>query len=229
MRVTNRVDRGRVRAVPRVAAAVAVLLLAGCAQNPPGVAAEVGGDAITDEQVDELAEALCALSAGGEQAGPVPTQQVRRQALQILLDNELAEDLIDPESVDSEQVAAAEEQAQPSVEALPADLRAPFSEAVTAFATAQSGLAALARETLVEGGTARPDEQAVLTEGQRLRTEYAERAGVEVDPRFGTYSDGLLEPSDGSLSVPVSDAAAASAAGQASGADLPANLTCSAG
>ncbi len=221
----------RVRPVPRLAAAVAAvtLLLTGCAQNAPGVAAEVGGDAVTDEQVDELAEALCVLSSGGEQAGPVPTQQVRRQALQILVDNELAEDLVDPESVDRDQVAAAVEQAAPSVEALPADLRGPFSDAVEAFATAQLGLTALGRESLAEEGTDEPDEQAVAAEAQRLRVQHAEEAGVAVDPRFGVFEEGRLQPSDGSLSVAVSDAAKASSGGDAVGTDLPANLTCSAG
>lgn len=232
MLVTSQVRRSRrVRTVPRVAAAVAAsaLLLGGCAQNAPGVAAEVGSDAITDEQVDELAQALCVLSSGGQQAGPVPTQQVRRQSLQILLDNELAEDLVDPESVDPDQVAAAVEQAAPSVEALPADLRPTFSDAVEAFATAQLGLTALGRESLVEEGTEEPDEQAAATEGQRLRAQYAEEAGVAVDPRFGVFEEGRVQPSDGSLSVAVSDAAKASSGGDAVGTDLPANLTCTAG
>ena len=94
MRVAGRARPGR-----RVAVAMAALLLTGCAQNAPGVAAQVGEDRITDKQVDDLAEALCVLSTGAQQGGgPVPTQQMRRQALQILLDIELADDLVDPES-----------------------------------------------------------------------------------------------------------------------------------
>ena len=219
------------RATVASTAALAALLLAGCAQNAPGVAAEVGSDRITDEKVDELAEALCALNADAEEGAAVPTQQVRRQALQILLDNQLAGALIDPDSVDREQVAAARQQAAASSQSLPERLRGTFDEAVEGFATSQLGLAELGRESLAEEGTTEPDEQAALTEGQRLRVEYAEEVGVTLDPRFGTWDEGLVQPSDGSLSVAVTDQAKASSASDPSAAatDLPANLTCSAG
>ena len=220
---------GHVRNKPgRLAtAALAVLLVTGCAQNPPGVAAEVGGDRITDEQVDQLAEALCGLSQDTPQ-GPVPTQQVRRQALQILLEVEIGRDLIDPDSVDKKQLAAAEQQTQAQSAALPERLRGTFDDAVEGFFSAQLGLIALGRESLVAKGTKNPDDAAAQTEGQRLRDRYARRAGVSVDPRFGTFEQGQLQPADGSLSVPVSDEAKASAAGESAGTDLPANLSCAA-
>ena len=224
---------GTVRVGParRAAVAVAALLLTGCAQNPPGVAAEVGSDRITDEQVDELAEALCVLSSGDEQAAPVPTQQVRRQALQILLDNELAGAMIDPEAVDREQVAAALQQFAGTSQALPERLRGVFDEAAEGFVTSNVGLVELGRESLAEAGEADAEDEAALTEGQRLRVEHAEEVGVSLDPRFGTWDEGLVQPSDGSLSVAVSDEAKASTAADAATAatDLPANLTCSAG
>ena len=225
-------SRGRrTRPGPRLAAVVAAatVLLSGCAQNAPGVAAEVGSDAITDEQVDELAEALCTLSAGAAQGAPVPTQPVRRQALQILIDNQLAAALVDPDSVDSEQLAAARQQAAESRQALPERLRGTFDEAVKGFTSSQLGLAELGRESLQDQGTAQPDQQAALAEGQRLRVQYAEEVGVSVDPRFGTYAEGVLEPTDGSLSVAVSDEAVASTSPQPTGTELPANLTCNAG
>ena len=214
----------------RAAVAVAALLLVGCAQNPPGVAAEVGSDRITDEQVDELAEALCVLSADAGQ-GTATTQQVRRQALEILLDIELSGGIIDAEAVDREQVAGARQQAAVSREALPERLQEPFDDAVEQFATAQLGLADLGRASLTEQGTAEIDEEAAFAEGQRLRAEHVEEVGVSVDPRFGSWEDGRLQPTDGSLSVAVSEQARASTAAEAATAvtDLPANLTCSAG
>ena len=221
----------RVRSLRRAAGAVAaLLLLGGCAQNAPAVAAEVGGDAITDEQVDQLAEALCVLSAGAPAGTPPATgQQTRRQALQVLLDNELAEDVIDPDSVDDEQVAAARQQAAESLEALPERLRPVFDDAVADFATTQLGLAALGRESLREQGEEEPAQEAALAEGQRLLQEHAAELDVSVDPRFGVLEEGRLGPSDGSLSVAVSEEAKASSAGDAVGSDLPANLTCNAG
>lgn len=209
--------------------ALAALLLSACAQNPPGVAAELGDQRITDEQVDQLAEALCALTAGAAQGTPVATQPVRRQALQILIDIQLAAALVDPGSVDREQLAAARQQAAESRQALPERLRGTFDEAVKGFASSQLGLAQLGRESLQDQGTAQPDEQAALVEGQRLRVQYAEEVGVTVDPRFGTYAEGVLEPTDGSLSVAVSDEAVASTSPQPTGTELPANLTCNAG
>ena len=225
---------GVVRPLGRAAVAVAAWLLAGllsgCAQHAPGVAAEVGDERITDEQVDELAEALCVLNAGGAEGAPVPTQQVRRQALQILLDTELARGVVDADAVDREQLAAARQQAAASREALPERLRGTFDEAVEGFATSQLGLVELGRESLAEEGGADADEQAALAEGQRLRAEHAEEVGVSVDPRFGTWAEGQVQPSDGSLSVAVSDQARASATDTpAAATDLPANLTCSAG
>ncbi len=215
----------------RLATAVlAVLLVTGCAQNAPGVAAQVGDDRISDEQVDELAEALCVLSDDAGQAqGPVPTQQVRRQALQILLDNQLAAGIIDPDAVDDEQLDAFRQQVAAPREALPERLRGPFDEAVEGFAIAQLGLAVLGRESLGAEGTEEPDDQAALAEGQRLRNRHAREVGVSVDPRFGTFARGQVQASDGSLSVAVSDQAKASATADGVGTDLPANLSCSAG
>jgi hypothetical protein len=161
--------------------------------------------------------------------GPVPTQQVRRQALQILLEIEIADDLIDPEAIDGEQLAAAQQQTEAQAEALPDRLRGTFDDAVEGFFSAQLGLAALGRESLVENGTEDPDDTAAQTEGQRLRTRYARTAGISVDPRFGTFEQGQLQPSDGSLSVPVSAQARASATADGVGATLPANLSCAAG
>ncbi len=226
MRVAGRARPGR-----RVAVAMAALLLTGCAQNAPGVAAQVGDDRITDEQVDELAEAPCLLNAGAgaTQGSPVTGQQTRRQALQILLDNALAADVIDPDAIDKKQVAAALQQAAQSIDSLPERLQGTFEDAVTSFATSQLGLAALGRESLEDKGTDDPDQQAALAEGQRLLVKYADKAGVSVDPRFGVLEKGQVKPADGSLSVPVSDQAKASNRGDGIGSDLPANLTCNNG
>jgi hypothetical protein len=194
------------------------------------VAAQVGDDRITDEQVDQLAEALCVLNAQApaQGQGPVPAQQARRQALQILIETELADDIIDPDSVDEEQLAAAKQQTQAQSDALPERLRGTFDDAVEAFFGSQIGLLALGRESLEQKGTRNPDDTAAQSEGQRLRTRYARRTDVKVDPRFGTFQQGQLQPSDGSLSVAVSDEAKASASADGVGIDLPANLSCGA-
>ena len=217
----------RVRPGRLAVAVLAGLLMSGCAQNAPGVAAQVGDERITDEQVDQLAEALCVLNASSQQ-GQVPTQQVRRQALQILLDNELADDIIDPGAVDDEQLAAARQQAQASRDALPERLQDSFDDAVEGFASSQLGLVELGRQSLIDKGTRNPDDQSALAEGQRLRARHARQVGVSVDPRFGSLERGQLQPSDGSLSVAVSEEARSSLSADGAAADLPANLSCTA-
>jgi hypothetical protein len=211
-------------------AALSALLLTSCAGNTPGVAAEVEGDRITDEQVDDFARVLCALGAlpGGE-AG-APTKTARYSSLRILLDNELAADIADLEAVDRASVAGAVEELSASRDSIPADVRDTFDEVAEEFSRAQGAIIALGRQSLEEAGQqGEIDDQAAYTEGQRLRTEYAAQADIEVDSRFGTLKEGVLQPGDGSLSVPVSELAVQAGAAEPSAAlieQLPASQKC---
>lgn len=210
------------------ALAASALVLAGCGQNSPGVAAEVAGEQITDEQVDDFAQVLCALNADpAGDGGQTGTKSIRHQALQILLGNELALDLVDPASVDKAQVDRALAQATETRETVPASLRPVFDDVVRDYATAQLGLTELGRESLRAKGKQRTDDETAFAEGDRLRTEYAKKVDVSVDPRFGTVKDGVLTPGGGSLSVPVSETAVQGEAEDPSGAgDLPVSQTC---
>ena len=191
-----------------VGAALSALLLSSCAGNTPGVAAEIEGDRITDEQVDEFAQVLCALGGLPGGAAGVPSKGARYTALQILLGNELAEDIADVEAVDRASVAAAVEQMSASRDTIPKSVVGTFDQVAEEFSRAQSAIIELGRQSLEEAGQqGEIDDQAAYTEGERLRTEYAAEADIEVDPRFGTLKDGVLQPGDGSLSVPVSELA----------------------
>ena len=81
------------RRVPRVVAAVCVALLASSCtgNNAPGVAADVDGHQITDDQVDGFAEVLCELGGlpGATESG-TPTRNARSRALELLVNNEIA-------------------------------------------------------------------------------------------------------------------------------------------
>jgi hypothetical protein len=205
------------RATTSVAALSAVLLLSSCGGNAPGVAATVAGDRITDEKVDEFAQVLCSLGGlpGGE--GGTPTRTARFSSLQILISNELSDDIADVEDVDKSGVTLTVESLNAGRESVPEDVRDTFDEVVKEFATAQQAILELGRQSLEESGqadgTALSDE-AAFAEGDRLRSEYAAQADIEVDPRFGTVEDGVVTPADGSLSVPVSDLAVQGAAEQ---------------
>lgn len=211
-------------------AALSALLLSSCTGSTPGVAAEVEGDRITDEQVDDFAQVLCSLGGlpGGE-AG-TPTKLARHSSLQILLGNELAEDVADVESVDRASVAAAVEQMNASRDAIPKDALDTFDQVAEEFSRAQNAIIELGRQSLEEAGQqGEIDDQAAYTEGERLRTEYAAQADIEVDPRFGSLEEGVLQPGDGSLSVPVSDLAVQAGAGEPSPElieQLPASQKC---
>jgi hypothetical protein len=195
----------------------AALLLSACGSSgTPGVAADVAGDRITDEQVDEFARVLCALGGlPGTQSG-TPSGEARYRSLEILLADELAADIADLEGVDRQAVDAAVQQMNATRDSIPEGLRDTFDEVALEFSTAQNAIIELGRESLVEQGQDADQigDDAAYAEGERLRQEYAQSADVEVDPRFGTLVDGVLQPGDGSLSVPVSDIAVAGAAEQ---------------
>ena len=214
------------RTAAALLAAGAAMALTACSGPPPGVAAEVDGQRITDEQVDEFAEVLCALGTtqGGE-AG-TPSKSARFGALSILLADKLAEGVADPDSVDRAAVAGALEQLSASREVLPEGLRETFDSVAEEYSRAQTAILELGRSSLAEAGNAEPTEDEALAEGERLRAAYAQEADVEIDPRFGELVEGQLRPTNGSLSVPVSDFAEKTAAAQPP-ADLAALLPAS--
>jgi hypothetical protein len=212
-----------------VLAAGAALLLSSCSSNPPGVAADVDGQRITDHQVDDFAKVLCSLSSQGGSATQ-PSRSARFSSLQILLADELAAGMTDLGSVSETAVSQAMQQLATSRDALPESLKSTFDTVAREYAQAQTAIIELGRKSLESQGKKNVSDQDALAEGERLRTQYANKADVKVDPRFGTMVDGQLQSSDGSLSVPVSDFARQASAAQPSAAlvsQLPASQKCS--
>ena len=215
------------------AVAAAALLLSACGGTAPGVAAEVEGDRITDEQVDAFADVLCAIGGVPGSESGAPTKTARFASLQILMANELTADIADVDSVDSESVRTILEGMSQARDVLNGEQEETFDQVAEEFARAQTAMIDLGRDSLTaEGGPSDipeiPDEEA-YAEGQRLLLEYAEEADVEVDPRFGELVDGALQPSSNSLSVPVSDLAVQGAdpeAGEGFASLLPASQKC---
>lgn len=211
----NRFDlRPRPRARRWVAAVglSSALVLTGCAGPAPGVAAQVGEDRITLDEVDAFAQVLCALDTGAQQSSP--TRAARVGALEILLSNELAFDLAEGVDVDQAAVNQALDSLGASRQVVPEDLVGTFDQVAGDFARAQASVLAVGREASVEAGESQPSDQLAFNTGERLRQEYAEAADIEVDARFGEFVDGQLLPTEGSLSVPVSDLAVQTTAQQ---------------
>ena len=206
-----------------VVAALAVLVVAGCGAHP-GVAAVVGGQQIDVQTVDEISSAYCAANrlaarqqgaAGAER----PTRDMRRGVLNALIYTEVAERAAGSlgVSVPSSEVAA---EVSAAVDTLPAGLPAGHEERITGLlgdlTRAEALVVAIGEELLAREGEEAADPEAAFQRGQRYVTAYADRLGIEVDPRFGEYTlQGVVERS-GSLSVPVSQPART----------LPASQTC---
>jgi hypothetical protein len=194
-------------------AAGAVLALTACSGPPAGVAAEVDGHRITDQQVDDFAKVLCALGTGSQGSG-TPSKSARFGALQILVNDQLAAGVADVDSVDQASVSSALQQLAASRDIVPESQRESFDAVAEEYARAQTAILELGRKSLADAGKADATDEEAFKEGDRLRMAYAKKADVEIDPRFATMVDGQLQPSSGSLSVAVSDFARKSAAAQ---------------
>lgn len=212
-------------------ASAAGLLLSSCGSTAPGVAAEIEGETITDQQVDDFAEVLCAIGGVQGSESGVPSRTARFTSLQILFTDQLAANVGDVDAVSQEAVASILQNLAPAREMLTEDQQEVLDEVGEEFARAQTATLELGEQSLTEAG--QPAEQitqeAAYTEGQRLLAEYAAEADVEVDPRFGEVVDGALQPANGSLSVAVSDLAVKAddpQAGDAFVSLLPASQKC---
>jgi len=211
--------------------AAPLLLLSACGGNAPGVAASVGDQTITDREVDDFAEVLCSMGqVSTGQGQPGATKTARQLSLQILLANALAEQVADVDAVDRSAVEAGTEQRAAARQELSADEKAVFDDVVPAYVRAQTAILDLGRADLEEAGTeGEISDDDAYARGEELRTDYARRADIEVDPRFGVVTDGVLKPANGSLSVPVSELAVKGAEDTAPASYvslLPAAQTC---
>lgn len=229
---SRRAGRTR-RGAVGVAALATALLLSSCGGTAPGVAATVEGDRITDQKVDEFAQVLCSLGGLPETEGGTPTRAARFNSLQILVSNQLAAHVADVDDVDQAGVQQIVQSLNQGRSLVPEDVRDTFDEVVQEFAVAEQAIVELGRKSLGsegQGGDPATDDEAARAEGNRLRSEFAAEADIEVDPRFGTVEDGVVKPADGSLSVPVSDLAVKGAAEEPDGtfvSQLPATQKCS--
>lgn len=212
-------------------AAAGVVLLAGCGDAHPGSAASIDGTTISVSEVDDVAAALCTANAQGDSGQSLPSRGARQSALSVLLRSDISRAFGEQEGVsaDPRDVADALEQNRATIDALPADQREVFSETVKDYAEGQLIVIAVGQDLLAKQGGKQDDQNAALAAGDEARAKFADGLEVDIDPRFGTFVDGELEPSGGSLSVPVSGRAKAGLAGTPDAswvAGLPAAQTC---
>jgi SurA N-terminal domain len=216
-----------------VVAALSCLGVIGSCSTHPGYAATVGDDQISEEQVDDVAQALCDTQAASGQGQELATRSARQVALGVLVESSLSRQFGESEGVepDPEQLSAAVASREEVVATLPASIQDEFRTTLEDFAAGQLILADIGGKSLTAQGTASPTQEEAVAEGTRLRGEWAaDNAEVDVDPRFGTFTDGALVSESGSLSEPVSDEAKDGAdpePSEAFVASLPASQKCS--
>lgn len=194
-----------------LAAVAAVLSLAGCAGLRPGVAAEVGDEKITMERLDAFADSFCesGLLAQGGQANTQAATRVA--ALSFLVRTVLAEeyaaeyaDTVPQSQVDGFITATVE----PTVADLPEEQREEFLAEIRDFLIATQ-LAQSAAVAELQASGAEPTEAGLTAAIDDLWAQWAEDAGVELDPRFGSWQDVNIAVTSGSLSIPATDEAPA--------------------
>lgn len=203
----------RTRSFRRYAvAALSVAALAavsGCGSDMhPGQAAVVEGQRISMSDADSFADDFCELYRPvlKQQKAALAMSTVRALALDVLVRDELAHRYAEeqgwtPPASYRDAVAAIDDQAEQfQIAASDVDTfrRVREAEEYANFVYAKAG-----GEDL--GGTGEVnDPQAALGRGREIFTEYAEKADVTLDPRFGTVSaEGQYFPSTAGLSVPV--------------------------
>jgi SurA N-terminal domain len=174
-------------------AAVAVLVLGGCADGThPGDAAVVGDTAISMSQLDSTVREVSA--AQGEPIQP-------RSALQVMISSELAWQVAEQRTVEvtDAEVGAVMNQVLPDPE-----LRGKFQanpvadDFVRSFARGQLALIKIGGASGVDD----PGAQEAAQKGLQIVTEASNSIGVSVNPRFGKWSGDQIAAQSGSLSTP---------------------------
>lgn len=214
-------------------AVVTAAALSGCGTHP-GDAAVVGSETISEQQVDDVALALCSVQSAGQGTPPEDTaaRSVRSGALGVLVDSALSQQYGESRGLtaDRAQLSQAVNANQETIDALPPSRRAAFREALEGYAAGQLVLVEAGRAELGDSGQQPSDERA-LAAGTQARNAWVQRnVEVSVDPRFGRFADGAVQPSEGSLSVPASSQAVEGAKQQPGPswvASLPASQKCS--
>ena len=198
--------RGPVRAWG--VAALAAVLLSGCAGLRPGTAAQVGDERITTREVDEVATQFCkALETQlRQQAETIPHSYFRGGIAGTLAMREVAEQVaadhgVEPESEEYRRQLA---DLRRNVASLPEEQQEAVITLESAPFYVQAAQTAVGEKLLDGEGEANEFTAAGAEEMER----WIEENDVEFDPALNTtLRDGQIAVADEALSFPVSDAA----------------------
>lgn len=198
--------RGRVRGA--LVVALAALTLSGCAALKPGVAAQVGEESITMDEVDQVATDFCEAVAPQleSQAETVPNSYFRGGIAGTLALRTVADEVAADFGVaaDSDDYTTQIAEIRRGVASLPEDIR----ESVLRVESAPLYVQEIQAEVgeVVLGGDG--DREAFVAAGQDEFATWIAENGVEFDPSLDTVmQDGTIADADQSISFAVSEAA----------------------
>jgi hypothetical protein len=214
---------------PVAVLAVAVVLLSGCGAAQPGVAAEVGQETITVDEVDELAANICSVTEDlpddSPNAGVRTGEQARNSALQALILRSMADQMAADYGVESgEDFRRQEDRARLGFAGSDEAKVEAALPGVTAIAYFVDILQQIGDTT--ESGLS--DDEA-LTTGIGLAQDWQAENGVETNPVFRSFSigDQEIEAERSDLSFAASGTAKDAEAGsQEYASSLPESQRC---
>ena len=208
----------------------AVALLSGCGAARPGIAAEVGEETITVDQVDELTASVCAVQEDAPSADPnvpgvVSGERARNSTLQGLILRSIADQMADDYDVETgTDFQRQVDQVRLQFSTVDEDKLEEALPAYTSIAYFIDIIGQIGDTT--DNGLS--DEEA-LTAGIELVQTWEADHGVETNPKFGSFSigDQQIQSERSDLAFGVSEEAKDAEEGSESyAASLPRSQRC---
>ncbi|RLV50711.1 hypothetical protein D9V37_01720 [Nocardioides mangrovicus] len=197
------------RGAKLVAAAAALLALAGCG-HAPGSAFSVGDHAVSRSSVDQIVNAACGVQQQTKSARATQVWAFVNAMLTATVQNDYGDHV--GASYSRSTLQSELSQYQGSVDALPAKDRA----AVTSFLREQIRgsliVQSVGTQVLADKGVSKPTTAEVTNAGDAAAQKWARQQGITIDPRYNA-KDYEAGAGDSSISTPVSSYAKAAQKG----------------
>jgi hypothetical protein len=202
-------------------ALTATVLLTGCGTVPdfnPGVAARVGDDTVTSDEVDAVAADYCGAAEQQLQEGQVlPNHYLRGEVAAGLALRAAADQLLEEYDVRiGREYDRAVARAEKSLASLDEDQRDALIEVQGASLYVSAVERAVGKAIIAEQGTTLSDrKEAADTAGEKAFVAWLDERDVRLDPKYGvSIESGAAAVSDTSLSFALGDTATKAGAEQ---------------
>lgn len=205
---------------PVAAAAALSILLTGCSAEPPGAAAVVDGEAISQSTANEFSEVLCPYFLLTTQQPTLDNAAVQLETISRLVLLRVGNDLVAERDIDVPSTTV-DPQLVDALDEVAPDLDPEAVDTVLTDIERLNGIIAAVGTQALGDGAQTADPTAVQQSGVRVLQEAAQKADVRYAPRYGIGDDGVQTQLGGSLSVPTTQL-------QAPPTDLPATQQCAA-